>query len=641
MRMRFLKKAGLYGKLMLLAIIMLMAVAVQPIFAFDNDFVTKNFDVDIDVKENHMIYVKERITVDFNQSAHHGITRFIPYKPKLYTIENIDSNISINDIDTKSKKDSEGHSYKIKSIQIGDEDKLLQGINTFEISYVIKAYKDDDKNFDFFSQNVFPTAWVTDVENSTISIRMPKKTDWNKADFYGGEFGSTDRMGRVFTKKIDKSGKRVVITGKNIPARYGVTVNVKLPQGYWVNPSDRSDKRFLLYGFFFIIPLILAILWFVLGRDPKPVETVEFYPPEAMTPAEIGYIIDGNVDRKDITTMIFYFASKGYLKIKEDENGNIRLTKICEIPQEEKGFARTLFNGIFTGPETVELDNLPENFGDDITMAKEQVENSFEYSKGGTHRIFTFKSKMARKLAFGLTIAGGVLSVFLIEMEAGESGYIYHLIAEFIMLFLGMKLAMTAFDYADSVEKFQTVSKYGLGIVFITAGAIWPSFLSYSLLNDFTVFPVALASLIVSTFFTVIMKARTKESAGLQGRIKGFKNFIKNAEYNRLKLLSEENPEYFFNIIPYAHVLGMASVWAKKFDGLNIQSPSWYEGDPYNALTPIWYYSMLGRFDNSIQEQYANVVSDSDSDIGGFGGGDFGGGGFSGGGFGGGGGGAW
>ena len=79
----------------------------------------------------------------------------------------------------------------------------------------------------------------------------------------------------------------------------------------------------------------------------------------------------------------------------------------------------------------------------------------------------------------------------------------------------------------------------------------------------------------------------------------------------------------------------------RKFDGLNIQAPSWYEGDPYNALTPIWYYSMLGRFDNSIQEQYANVVSDSDSDIGGFGGGDFGGGGFSGGGFGGGGGGAW
>lgn len=31
MRMRFLKKTGLYGKLMLLAIIMLMAMAVQPI----------------------------------------------------------------------------------------------------------------------------------------------------------------------------------------------------------------------------------------------------------------------------------------------------------------------------------------------------------------------------------------------------------------------------------------------------------------------------------------------------------------------------------------------------------------------------------------------------------------------------------
>lgn len=37
-----------------------------------------------------------------------------------------------------------------------------------------------------------------------------------------------------------------------------------------------------------LVPLIMIALWAAFGRDPKIVETVEFYPPEKMTPAEIG-----------------------------------------------------------------------------------------------------------------------------------------------------------------------------------------------------------------------------------------------------------------------------------------------------------------------------------------------------------------
>ena len=44
-----------------------------------------------------------------------------------------------------------------------------------------------------------------------------------------------------------------------------------------------------------------------------------------MTPAEIGYIIDGTIDQKDMTSMIMYYADRGYLKVAEYKKNKIIL----------------------------------------------------------------------------------------------------------------------------------------------------------------------------------------------------------------------------------------------------------------------------------------------------------------------------
>ena len=44
-----------------------------------------------------------------------------------------------------------------------------------------------------------------------------------------------------------------------------------------------------------------------------------FNPPEGITPAELGYLADGVIDKKDITSLYLYLASKGYIQIIEGE----------------------------------------------------------------------------------------------------------------------------------------------------------------------------------------------------------------------------------------------------------------------------------------------------------------------------------
>ena len=71
----------------------------------------------------------------------------------------------------------------------------------------------------------------------------------------------------------------------------------------------------------------------------------------------------------------------------------------------------------------------------------------------------------------------------------------------------------------------------------------------------------------------------------LLGKIKGFKKFIENSEKEQLEEILTKDPNYFYNIIPYAYVLGVLKKWTKKFESINILPPSWYEtSDKFDFL---------------------------------------------------------
>lgn len=126
------------------------------------------------------------------------------------------------------------------------------------------------------------------------------------------------------------------------------------------------------------LAILLLLLWFLFGRDPHIVPTVEFYPPQGMTPAEVGYVLDGTADKKDLISLILYFAEKGYLTIEQTNKKKFILHKQCDIPQTEKKFARTLFDGLFGKYGDVQLEELDEEFGEAYMTASEQLAGSLQ-----------------------------------------------------------------------------------------------------------------------------------------------------------------------------------------------------------------------------------------------------------------------
>ena len=68
---------------------------------------------------------------------------------------------------------------------------------------------------------------------------------------------------------------------------------------------------------------------------------------------------------------------------------------------------------------------------------------------------------------------------------------------------------------------------------------------------------------------------RTAYGAALTGRVLGFRNFLMAAERDRLRVLLKDSPDYFYDILPYAQVLGVTDQWARRFEGLTLPPPSW------------------------------------------------------------------
>jgi hypothetical protein len=80
------------------------------------------------------------------------------------------------------------------------------------------------------------------------------------------------------------------------------------------------------------------------------------------------------------------------------------------------------------------------------------------------------------------------------------------------------------------------------------------------------------ASTAICIFFAIKTRRQTEFYSRMLGQIRGFANFIKTAEKDRIEMLVKETPDYFFNILPYAWTLELTEEWENKFNRFDLRS---------------------------------------------------------------------
>lgn len=598
------------------------------------------YDVDIYVTEGNVLKVTEKIDTNF-KSAKHGIIRNIPLTG---TVRRSDgskgsfrakiSNIKVSDNYTKTTSFTNGQ--KLVELKIGDADTTLRGNKSYTISYDYALGDDKVSDYDELYYNIIGTQWDTTISNVTFSIHMPKDFDTSKIGFTHGTQGSSQTDG--ITYEVDGN----TITGEynsDLSSYNGLTVRIELPEGYFVIKDYQKYIDYAVIALFIGLVVITFVLWLKNGKDRPVVETVEFYPPEDLNSAELAQVYKGEVRGQDVTSLLIYLANKGYLKIKEEDKKGlistykaITFVKLKEYDGENYS-EKTFFDGIFKYGDEVPISKLEDRFY--VTQGK--IVNHIN-SKKNIEKVIDKKSRKSKTITTVFEFLVLIVTCLTLGMATGDiSNSLFSL--PFVICSLAMIKAGVGF-----------FKKKEAGGIVVGAMLIFMSFCFFCSSQtmvlvesdgfssaDWLVLGIGVVSIILLIIFETIMPARTEYGTKMLGKIRGFKRFLETARKEELERLVEENPSYFYDILPYTYVLGVSSKWIKKFETMNLRSPDWY--DSANAFTVSDFGRSINNAFNTTNSAMSSSPSSSGSSSGGGGGSS--GGGFSGGGSGGGGGSSW
>lgn len=401
--------------------------------------------------------------------------------------------------------------------------------------------------------------------------------------------------------------------------------------------------------------------------------------------------INGIADDKAIISLLVYLANKGYLKIEETEKRGLfskskgfKITKVKEYDGNNE-CEKIFFNGLFKRKSSGDVDIAKAreivqearlhgekiSFQDalEISMTdtndKESVTESDLYDNFYTtlNRIkYKINSKENKRQIFE-TVASSkckyiiimIIAIFIlitvkpvIEYEEYEQYGIR--VLPFALFFPGAGLFVMFTTFFGGIRNIYVdgkTTKSGIGIKLVAllecvigGGIPWAFIVLPCLLQStmyLITYIIGIICIVILAIFAKIMPKRTPYGNEMLGKTRGFKRFLETAEKPQLEALVNENPEYFYNILPYTYALGVSDIWMNQFENIAVQAPNWY----YCHGTFVM--SNFNHFMNDTMRSAQNAMSSSPSSgsSGGSSGGGSGGGGSSGGGSGGGGGGSW
>jgi len=558
--------------------------------------IISSFDTQIFVNQDASFLVQETIVYDFSNLQRHGIYRDIPVK---YQSKLGNYSISLDDI---SVTDQTGKKYPFevqnlgnnKRIKIGDSNLTVTGQHTYIINYTVKRAIVYSQDYDEIYWNVTGNDWPVAITDAQTTIILPTNNAVEASDIiarcYAGYFGSTYACSQLSQPQFKQlaGSDSIILTAHhyNLQIEQGMTMVVELPKGLLWEPS-RVDRvrQFIWDNIILVLPLLvligMAIIWYRRGRDPRGRGTIiaMYEPPQDLSPAEVGTIIDEQADFKDIVAEMIQLAINGYLKIERVEEKKFLGKSVDYIIKQLKEADAGLKN--FEEQLLFDLFRIKATSSTEVGVLK-QVKLSDLQNK------FQLSLEQIRQKIYATIVKRGYFAANPRTTKA-----MYLTIGLFVFL-AGELLAKNHFNSPALI--FSTIAS---GLIIALIG--W------------------------------FMPRRTQAGVLAREHILGFKEFLTVTEKDRLKFHNapEKNPQMFEKFLSFAIALGVEKQWAKQFEGMDMPPPNWYGGSVGSFNTVLLVHN-LNNFSSAAKTNLgANPSSGSH------------GGGMSGGGFGGGGGGSW
>ncbi len=564
--------------LLLLAAVWSMPAAAQRSLAI------QRFDATILVEGDGGIRVTESIVAQFTGSWN-GIYRTIPVKYRtaqgLHWTLGLDLEGATDEAGRPLRVEAsrERHSIKYKIWVPGAENATRTVVLRYRATNGLRFFEEHDELY----WNVTGDEWDVPIEAATARIELPPGAAGVRAIAFNGAYGSTAQDATV-----EARGTTVRVAMPHaLGFHEGLTAVVGWNKGVVAAPSAAARATGVLGSNWpLAIPVPVFLLAFAIwrrrGKDPRRLPiAVQYEPLRGLTPGEAGTLLDNSADLRDVTATLVDLAVRGYLRFEERDE-------------------RKLF-GLIGGREYV-LHRLEPPAEGALAPHEQRVLDGVFSGRGTSVELSQLED------AFYTELPGIQTSIFDRLLERG----FYH-------------------ARPDRVRTRWVVGGSLLGVLVGVGGlAVADRFLLAPV--SFAVAGGLVALILIG--FGLVMPARTDAGARALEQVLGFEEFLRRVEADHLKKVIVGRPELFDRYLSFAMAFGVEKKWARAFEGIYTQPPTWYVG-------PSVMHFNVSRFSSSLADLSSKAGSTLTSSPRSSGGSGFGGGGSSGGGGGGGGGGGF
>lgn len=503
-------------------------------------------------------------------------------------------------------------SEKYSSIYVPKE----VGVYKVKVSYKVRPRLADDIYLSLKSNN-----YEGKIDNLIVNVESEVPIENALVNFLDRGIGSNkDRY------TLDRENKKITFNNTNtIYPREKVFISLDCDNSLFKREMDKSEIKTIVLSL--IVAIISGILFLVFKEKRRYEPELEFYPPDGMNSAELAYAYKNSCTPKDITSLIYLWASEGHLEINFDENNEFKLIKISELDSEHKKYEKTLFKGLFKkGNEVTEAKLRNGELENKISSAINSVQSAF---KGKRKKLTDAKS---RKISVVLLFLSFVPMVSFYISAKYTSNLTPGDVMGLSLISAGIISVVYTILYALNVNNLNRIvtNKAKLGffialfIYLLSASII---VLIFKIGSHFITNIVVVISIFSIITMAGLLPKRSEYGRMILEKILGFRKFLETAEKERLEALLEENPNYFYNILPYAQVLNITDKWANRFEGIEVDKSPYYTG-----YTDLNSYTMMRIISTNMNSVSDTVGSHNTSSFdGGFSGGGFSGGGTGGG----------
>ena len=403
------------------------------------------------------------------------------------------------------------------------------------------------------------------VEDMSFSVTMPTEFD-TVPSFYSGYHGQD------IERQMTTSANGGIIRGRvDQPLKDSETLFLELNAPVGMFPPGRTFGGTLSFdSAAMAVCAALALMCWLL--------TMRFFPrfaprrataPEGSCAGLVGrFLVQRNTD---LPAMVLHWAQLGYLIIHLDNNGRVFLHKKMDMGNERSNFEQRCFRELFGNKMMLDATGSRFQSAWDRICAMGRKQPGSSGSPLGSVKLFRLLSSL-------LGLFAGI--------AMGDTISTHHTWRLVLMGALGIACFLLCWFIQNGMECLHLRGKASLKLGFVSMVLL----VAAAFLCRCPVYGLAAAAWnLLAGLMAAYGGQRNENTARIFGEILGLRRHMRKAGRNELQRILASNRNYYFELAPYALVLGLDKTFAEKFGKARLPACTWLVSRHSKRTAPEWY----------------------------------------------------